>query len=420
MQFENLRFSKFTRNVLKVVSGTALAQVIVLLSSPVIARLYGPEALGEQGLIISIATTLSVASSLSFPMAIVAARSDEEASALAFLALTVTTCFSIIFCVLLSINDNWALRVSNLEYISPFLLLIAFLSVLLTMNQSGIYALSRSGSFSISSISSVTSAFLASSTKILFGFFTPTSESMVFGNSVGYTVAPIVSIFYHRKLRSKQDRLTFTSLKNAFWKNRDFALFQTPRNLLSTLSLSLPTLALSSAHGAEIAGQYLLAVAVIFSPVVLVGSSFQTVFYPHISSLIRVEGRGFSALLKATLVLCFLGIIPFSTLMLYAPELFTFVFGSEWRVSAHLAQLLIPMVWSGLAILPTTSAIPILRLQRQFLVFEILLTALKALTLIWGIYYSETYTQMIAVFSIAVSLANILVVVWILIQARGR
>jgi hypothetical protein len=77
-----LRQSTFFRGVLAIAGGTALAQVAGVLFLPLLTRLYSPEALGLWGLFVSFLGVASVAATLRYEVAIVAASSEEEALAL--------------------------------------------------------------------------------------------------------------------------------------------------------------------------------------------------------------------------------------------------------------------------------------------------------------------------------------------------
>jgi lipopolysaccharide exporter len=52
--------SAFTTDVLKLVTGTTFAQIIAVLASPLLTRLYGPEAFGFLVLFTSIASIIGV------------------------------------------------------------------------------------------------------------------------------------------------------------------------------------------------------------------------------------------------------------------------------------------------------------------------------------------------------------------------
>jgi len=57
---ESTRSSSFAADVLKLVTGTTVAQVIAALASPLLTRLYGPEAFGLLALFTSITSIIGV------------------------------------------------------------------------------------------------------------------------------------------------------------------------------------------------------------------------------------------------------------------------------------------------------------------------------------------------------------------------
>ena len=74
--------STFIRNVSILVSGTIVAQVIAVLASPILSRLYSPEQFGEYAIFITIVGLLSTISSLSYEMAIVKQKEEFDANSL--------------------------------------------------------------------------------------------------------------------------------------------------------------------------------------------------------------------------------------------------------------------------------------------------------------------------------------------------
>ena len=79
--------SRFVRNVLTVASGTAVAQAIAMALSPVITRLYGPEAFGQLGVFTSTVSLFAPAEALTLPIAIVLPERDGEAKQLVKLSM---------------------------------------------------------------------------------------------------------------------------------------------------------------------------------------------------------------------------------------------------------------------------------------------------------------------------------------------
>jgi len=73
------RPSAFGVDVLTLVTGTTIAQIITVLASPVITRLYGPETFGILALFTSITSIIAVIACMRYELAIMLPESDGEA-----------------------------------------------------------------------------------------------------------------------------------------------------------------------------------------------------------------------------------------------------------------------------------------------------------------------------------------------------
>ena len=72
----------FIKNIILLVSGTLLAQSVSIISSPILTRIYSPEAFGELGVFTSITSIFSVFMCLRYELALVIPKEKEYALAL--------------------------------------------------------------------------------------------------------------------------------------------------------------------------------------------------------------------------------------------------------------------------------------------------------------------------------------------------
>src|SRR6186713_2063768 len=72
------RKGSFARHVLYSMSDAIASILAQLLLTPLVARIYGPEAYGIYGLFISIAMNLSLVAGLSYPNALMVPREEER------------------------------------------------------------------------------------------------------------------------------------------------------------------------------------------------------------------------------------------------------------------------------------------------------------------------------------------------------
>jgi len=84
--FKRLLSSRFAKNVALVATGTAGAQAITMAFSPAITRLYGPEAFGLLGTFTATLAIVTPIAALTYPIAIVLPKKDDDARGIAKLS----------------------------------------------------------------------------------------------------------------------------------------------------------------------------------------------------------------------------------------------------------------------------------------------------------------------------------------------
>src|SRR5699024_8407489 len=93
---KNIIKNKFVRNVVIVASGTAGAQVITMLFSPIITRMYGPEVFGLMGTFSAMINIIIPVAALTYPIAIVLPKKHKEAKSIMRLSMLVALIFSLL------------------------------------------------------------------------------------------------------------------------------------------------------------------------------------------------------------------------------------------------------------------------------------------------------------------------------------
>ena len=70
----------FAGDVLKIAGGTTFAQILSVLATPILTRIYGPESYGLSALFVSIVATVGVVACLRYELAIMLPKRDEDAT----------------------------------------------------------------------------------------------------------------------------------------------------------------------------------------------------------------------------------------------------------------------------------------------------------------------------------------------------
>ncbi|UNK05621.2 oligosaccharide flippase family protein [Psychrobacter raelei] len=411
--FKKLSNNNLARNVLIVASGTAAAQIIALILMPIITRLYGPESYGKLGVFITVITILTPISTMALPSAIVLPEKDSESRAIArlslIIALLVSTILSLVFIAAndLLVNLSTFQNLGNLIWFLPLALLFTSCQDVYTQ------WIIRKKEFKDLSKVSVSHSLLNYGTQALIGFKYPFTYILIAIHTIGIFVRALMLYYFSKDIRStslKSDRNSKPSALRILRKYYDFPMYRAPEMLLSAISQGMPVILLSTYFSLTIAGFYTLTRTVLAIPINLLGSSIQSVFYPHFNEAVLNNSKTTSLLMKPTLTLLYVGLVPLVLTIFFAPFAFSLVFGDEWYEAGKYAQWLSIWFLFTLVSRPSISAIPVFKLQGWLLIFELISTIVKILALFIGYYYFNNPIVAISLFSITGSLAFLILI----------
>lgn len=414
----------FVRNVTIVAIGTAAAQAITMAFSPLITRIYGPEALGLLGVFSSLVAILTPIAALAYPIAIVLPKEDSEAKGLVKLSLLVSIAIFCVVVIILLIGGEKLLALLDSEAIAPFVMLIPLSMLFAAFRQIGQQWLIRKKHFAITAKVAVLQAFLLNSARTAIGWIIPLGAVLVvlatFGHGLHATMI-WVGLIKTRKLEDRfaPKEISQMQLGKLAKKYYDFPLYRSPQVFLNAISQSLPVLMLASFFGPSAAGFYTICRTVLGMPSHLIGQAVGDVFYPRITEASH-RGEDLSRLiLKATLALAAVGIIPFAIIVAFGPQLFSFVFGAEWIKTGIYARWMALWVFMGFINRPSVVTIPTLSIQGFFLIFEILSIGCRIAALAAGFLFFKNDEIAVVLFSITGLLLNLLLISFTLIRAKS-
>lgn len=400
---KRIKTSDFVRNVAMVGGGIATGQAIALIFMPFLTRLYSPEAFGVAAAFAAILKIISPITTMGYSNAIVMPESDEDAAAVARLSILCGLTLAPFCAVVVFFGKPWLLEWTGMTsapqmlYLIPLTLLVGtFLSV---ANQSAI----RAGFFKAKARAYVESKLLTDVSKLVGGLISPSGVLLIVLTIVGQIANLIMQMLRVPRTGVLKIRNWFGTrgVRTAAVLHRDFAIYRMPQSVLNAASVGLPTIMLALLFGASAAGQYSLAVLVLGAPAMLLGQAVGEVFYPKITRAIMAKSPdAYLLLLKVSVVLLAVGIIPFGTVLFFGEYLFTLVFGSEWLVAGSYSQWLSMWLLSNVAMGASVAALPALGLQRFLLIREFFSVVFRVFALYVGFKIYESNVVAIALFSI--------------------
>ncbi|WP_188454967.1 lipopolysaccharide biosynthesis protein [Virgibacillus oceani] len=415
MKDKILRFIKrpFIRNVTIIASGTATAQVITMLLSPIITRLYGPEVYGLMGVFMAIVGVIVPISALTYPIAIVLPKSDKDAKGLIYLSLYVSVIITIIITFTLLFLKQPIVDLFQIKEVSSYLFLIPLVilsSGILQVIEQWLY---RTNQFRITAKTIFLHALILQGSIIGIGIFYPVATVLITLSALGNGLKAIIMILivrnsnYKKSINLSKKNISIKSLAKTY---NDFPIYRAPEVFLNAASQSLPILLLSSFFGPASAGFYTIAKTALGAPSQLIGKAIGDVFYPRISQAANKDENLTILIKKATTLLFLIGIIPFGIVIIFGPWIFSFVFGEEWVVAGEYARWI--ALWSFFMFInrPAVKSLPVLSAQAFHLTFTLITLITRVLVLIIGYYVFADDIVAVAFFGVSGALLNIFLI----------
>lgn len=424
-KFGRIWRSHFVHNVTVVSSGVAGAQVITIVLSPIITRLYGPEAFGLLGTFTAIMAVITPIAALSYPIAIVLPKEDVHAMSIAKLSVFISVGIATLLALLLTITEDQLAALLKIQEISSFLWLIPLLMVFSSFLQTLQQWLIRKKQFQIMARAGILNALIINCLKIGLGLVKPIASVLIGLTAIGSGIHAGLLAYGGKKYKKKYCAQDEDSKKTAaLWivakKYYDFPLYRAPQLFINAISQSLPVLMLVAFFGPASAGFYALCNRLLQMPSQLIGKSVGDVFYPRITEATHNGENLTRILVKTTLALAVVGILPFGLVVTFGPWLFGFVFGAEWVIAGEYARWMAVMSFFYFLNRPAVISVPVLGLQKGLLIYEFFSTGSKFLAMYVGLIVFNDDRIFVALFSIFGALAYILLILWILISSLLR
>src|SRR5437660_1191678 len=116
--------SRFVRRMAMLSGGTALGQLTLVASSPILTRLYGPKSFGALGVFVSLASILAMVAALRYEFAVPVARDEQEAVELVGVGNAASVVMALATALGVWFGGDWLARVTSVPDLVPLLWLL--------------------------------------------------------------------------------------------------------------------------------------------------------------------------------------------------------------------------------------------------------------------------------------------------------
>jgi lipopolysaccharide exporter len=403
-----LRRSSFVRNVLVVMSGTVAAQAIGFALTPVISRLFFPADFGIFGSFSAVLGVITAGVTLEYTQAIMLPKEKGDALCLFYISCLCTIVVSLLclaVCLLIPESLHEMMKTEG-----AWMLAMLILATLATgLNSSCQAWCIRVKAFKETSASQVIRSLSSNGMQVGFGMFKLGAPGLIVSSILADILATINLVRVILPELAALRRMPWVRVRQLAKEYKDFPLYSASQNVINALSSGLPVLLLTHYYGIVVAGVYAFGIRILLLPMGLVLRALRQVLFQKAGETLHREEALMPLYVKITAGLFAMILLPSVILIVWSPEIFAWVFGSQWRLAGEYAQCLILWLMFYFCNLPAVLFAQLIRIQRTFFVYDLFLLAARALVLIiGGMYLSAWHTVLL--FSVVGALMNLFLI----------
>jgi O-antigen/teichoic acid export membrane protein len=414
MQLFSFLKKEFVKNVLTLITGSALSQIIIYTSILMLTRLFSTELFGIFVLFSSTILIIKPISTLQYELAIILPKDNKDAINLFFFSIIFVLLFSALLLIIIFFFKDNLLSIFEISDLSDFIYLIP-LSIFFFGSISVFdYWNNRTSMFKNISKGLITKSIAMSSTQIATGFSSFNYLGLIPGHIIGQLLQLLILIKLSVKsISNLMNEVTLKRMLHQAKKYKDIPLFNTLINLTNNLSNELPILLITTYFGLGNVGVYGLAVKFTRAPIGIIQQSVNQVFFNKASKIFNSDDSLNDLVIRTSKNLLFISFLIFTPLIIISFYL-DYIFGDIWVDVGLYSRILIPWLFVAFLSNPLTSLIVILNKQKTILIFDSITLVFRFLAMFIGYYFYNNIIISLLLFSGVGILFNILIFFYLL------
>lgn len=327
------------RDLFLTMFGIGAGQAVLLLATPFLARMYGPEVLGDWSVIVTVAGIVATIAALRMDLAVSSAVEADVAP------LTRASLVLPFIVVPLAVGFLAAALRLPMAAVAPFglgdLPMVGLIALFQGLVLVGSGLSTRFGAFRTLAAIKIAQPLVFAITALLLIRDLPLAMAIGWAAALLVALASIRQVPLHRGWRDTSD---------AFRRRWRFPAISAPMALLDVLSLSLPLLVIASAFGDAAAGNYSQVQRLIGAPLVLVATAGGQIFLKHAGDRVRAGLSIMPLFWRIVLTMAGLAIAVSLTVAIIGDPALRLLFGPGWRTdTGFLLLALLPVLWRVIA-----------------------------------------------------------------------
>jgi O-antigen/teichoic acid export membrane protein len=379
-KIDSFLFSTFAKNVGTLTVGTTIAQLITLVTTPVLSRMFTPADYGLAALFSSVTTITATLVALSYPIRIMLPKAKDEAWHLAVFAVfcSITLGVGMLVSTLVLPSSTFVfLGLSSLERWLGVAISVGVLMALINVVNCWF---NRNEQFKYMAALKITQSVIVAASGLLMGLMS-VNMGLIYAQIIA-----VVGVFFAFTFFSSIEvkKTTVIELVTAAKKHKSALFHLYPSALLDVVTTQLPVFLITLWFATDMAGQYRMAYSLLALPAGLVGTAISQVFYQRFSTVWPDSKKAQQLLFKTIATLSMLGVVPFAIIFMAGEEIFSFALGEAWAVAGQMSSVLALLAFFSLIHSSTSTTYIVLSMERFFMFLSFPVMLLRVFSLYMG------------------------------------
>lgn len=385
--------SEFKKNILILMTGTAVAQAIPIAISPILTRIYTPQDFGVYALFVAILYILGSIINARYDLAIMLPKKDEDAINIFALGFIITCAISIFTLMIVIVFNDYLVKLLGSKEIGIWLYFIPIALFFTGLFNILNYFNTRRKNYKDLRNAIMLKSIILAIIQLSVGFTKQGASGLISGQIISNCFANmklLKNILNDKLLLSKISKVKIISLAKRYKK---FPKYSSIGILADNISRNLITILIASFYGIAVAGFYSISKRILDMPTALIGESIKQVFFEQAIKEKHKTRKSIIIFIATIKKLIIIGLIFFGILYFVVEDLFAFVFGETWRVAGVYAKIMIPLFFVKFIIETIIPIDSIMEKQKNYLIFNIILlfTSIFSIYIIDGDFESFLY-----------------------------
>lgn len=363
--------------------GSFISQVIAIIGTLFLAKIYGEEAYGFFGVFMSIISIVSIVSTLQLDKCIITSKHKKVSINWFNFLLFLVPLISISVSILLFLISNYFFD-KRLDSNIIILATIGSLTFALNLINENYFTFNKQ----FSTISNARVFLTIGNVLLQFMLYTYYS---LYGLIIGFLISQLLLLIYYLfKNRIVITTINFKKIKNGIKSNASIVKYLLPSNTINSLANHLMPILILTFFGAKEAGVYFFSIKILGTPLFLISSSISQVYFQKSSELLKENNNELLKLTKkivTTNLLLMLGFLFLvNTIGMYILEYF---FNENWNNLRLYTLILSILIFARTSFNPISNLIVVLNKNLESLIFNIYLFIINLVAIYVGYLYND-------------------------------